>query len=467
MRFVLLTITNSSPPVDDLGYLLHKNPANLRSVDLALGTAHVFSPELNQERCSISLLLEVDPVGLVRRGRGVAGFALADHVNDRPYVTSSLTSVAIARLFGTAMSGRCDDRPDRVDARLALTAHLPVVPCRDGEPFVRRLFEPLGYEVSARAIPLDPSVDEWGASRYLDLSLSAEVRLRDLLAHLYVLLPVLDDEKHYWVSEDEIEKLLARGGEWLATHPEKAVITRRYLRHRERLTRQALARLLEEDQGDPDAESAACDAEEEAVEERVSLRDQRIGTMLSVLYASGARRVIDLGCGSGVLLQALMKEPAFTQIVGTDVSARALEIAARRLHMDTMAPNQRERIRLMQGSLTYRDRRLAGFDAAVLMEVVEHMEPERLEALERVVFAEAAPATVLVTTPNIEHNVRFENLPAGQLRHRDHRFEWTREEFRAWADGVAARRNYSVRYLPVGDDDAEVGPPTQMAVFAR
>ena len=463
----MLTITNSSPPVDDLGYLLHKNPANLRSVALAFGTAHVFSPELDRERCSISLLLEVDPVGLVRRGRGVAGFALADHVNDRPYVTTSLTSVAIARLFGTAMSGRCDERPDRVDARLALTAHLPVVPCRDGAPFVRRLFEPLGYEVSTREIPLDPTVDDWGASRYLDLSISAEVRLRDLLAHLYVLLPVLDDEKHYWVSEDEIEKLLARGGEWLATHPEKAVITRRYLRHRERLTRQALARLLEEDQGDPDAECAACDAEEEAVEDRVSLRDQRIGTVLSVLRASGARRVLDLGCGSGALLQALMKEPAFTEIVGTDVSARALEIAERRLHVDTMAPNQRERIRLMQGSLTYRDRRLAGFDAAVLMEVVEHMNPERLEALERAAFADAAPATVVVTTPNIEHNVRFENLPAGQLRHRDHRFEWTRQEFRAWADGVAARRSYSVRYLPVGDDDAEVGPPTQMAVFAR
>jgi 3' terminal RNA ribose 2'-O-methyltransferase Hen1 len=464
---MLLTITSSSPPADDLGYLLHKNPANLRTVDLAFGRAHVFWPESSPERASVSLLVEVDPVGLVRRGRGTAGFALAEHVNDRPYVASSLMSVAIARLFGTAMSGRSEDRPDRVDASLSLTASLPVVACREGEPLLRRLFEPLGYQVQATSIPLDPSVPDWGDSRYLGVELSADMRLRDLLSHLYVLLPVLDDDKHYWVAQDEIEKLLARGGDWLAAHPDKELITRRYLRYRDRLTREALTRLLDEDQADPDADEAAHDAEEEAVEERVSLRDQRLGSVLSVLRAAGAHRVLDLGCGPGTLLKALMKEPGVTEVVGVDVSARALDVAARRLHVDTMAPNQRDRLRLLQGSLTYRDRRLNGFDAAVLMEVVEHLEPERLEALERSVFAEAAPTTVIVTTPNIEYNVRFESLLSGHLRHRDHRFEWTRAEFRSWADGVAERNRYRVRYLPVGEDDPEVGPPTQLAVFAR
>ena len=464
---MLLTITSSSPPADDLGYLLHKNPANLRTVDLAFGRAHVFWPESSPDRASVSLLVEVDPVGLVRRGRGTAGFALAEHVNDRPYVASSLMSVAIARLFGTAMSGRSDDRPDRVDAALSLTAHLPVVACRDGEPLLRRLFEPLGYRVEASPIPLDPSVPSWGDSRYLAVSLAAEVRVRDLLSHLYVLLPVLDDDKHYWVARDEIEKLLARGGEWLAAHPDKELITRRYLRYRDRFTREALSRLLDDDQADPDADEAAHDAEEEAVEERVSLRDQRLGSVLSVLRAADAHRVLDLGCGPGTLLRALMKEPGVTEVVGVDVSSRALDVAARRLHVDTMAPNQRDRLRLLQGSLTYRDRRLSGFDAAVLMEVVEHLEPERLEALERSVFAEAAPTTVIVTTPNIEYNVRFESLPSDRLRHRDHRFEWTRAEFRAWADGVAERNRYRVRYLPVGEDDPQVGPPTQLAVFAR
>jgi 3' terminal RNA ribose 2'-O-methyltransferase Hen1 len=464
---MLLTITSSSPPADDLGYLLHKNPANLRTVDLAFGRAHVFWPESSPDRASVALFVEVDPVGLVRRGRGTAGFALAEHVNDRPYVASSLMSVAIARLFGTAMSGRSDDRPDRVDAALNLTAHLPVVACRDGESLLRRLFEPLGYRVEASPIPLDPSVPSWGDSRYLAVSLAAEMRVRDLLSHLYVLLPVLDDDKHYWVARDEIEKLLARGGEWLAAHPDKELITRRYLRYRDRFTREALSRLLDDDQADPDADEAAHDAEEEAVEERVSLRDQRLGSVLSVLRAADAHRVLDLGCGPGTLLRALMKEPGVTEVVGVDVSTRALDVAARRLHVDTMAPNQRDRLRLLQGSLTYRDRRLSGFDAAVLMEVVEHLELERLEALERSVFAEAAPTTVIVTTPNIEYNIRFESLPSDRLRHRDHRFEWTRAEFRSWADGVAERNRYRVRYLPVGEDDPQVGPPTQLAVFAR
>jgi 3' terminal RNA ribose 2'-O-methyltransferase Hen1 len=253
----------------------------------------------------------------------------------------------------------------------------------------------------------------------------------------------------------------------LAAHPEKETITRRYLRHRSGLAREALARLLEEDQADPDAAQEVSDREEEEVEEQVSLRDQRIGTVLAALRSAGAHRILDLGCGDGKLLQALLKEQGVTEVLGMDVSARALATAARRLRMEQMAPKQRERIRLEQGALTYRDRRLEGWDAAVLMEVVEHLDPPRLAALERSVFGEAVPGTVVVTTPNVEYNVRFEGLADGSLRHRDHRFEWTRTEFTAWATAVAGRTGYSVRFLPIGNEDPELGPPTQMAVFSR
>ncbi|MDP9242458.1 MAG: 3' terminal RNA ribose 2'-O-methyltransferase Hen1, partial [Actinomycetota bacterium] len=163
----------------------------------------------------------------------------------------------------------------------------------------------------------------------------------------------------------------------------------------------------------------------------------------------------------------LLEDGDFEEIVGVDVSAAALASAARRLNLDEMAPRQRERVRLLQGALTYRDRRLAGFDAAVLMEVIEHVEPDRLDALESSVFSAAAPATVIVTTPNVEYNVRFERLAPGELRHRDHRFEWTRAQFRAWADAVASRNGYSISYLLVGEEDPQVGSPTQMAVFSR
>jgi 3' terminal RNA ribose 2'-O-methyltransferase Hen1 len=163
----------------------------------------------------------------------------------------------------------------------------------------------------------------------------------------------------------------------------------------------------------------------------------------------------------------LLDEPAFSRVLGVDVSHRALEAAAKRLHLDRMPDRRRERVELLQSSLTYRDERIAGFDAAVLMEVIEHVDPPRLGALEQTVFGSARPATVVLTTPNAEHNVRFPDLPAGSMRHRDHRFEWTRAQFRGWAEAVAARHGYGVRYLPVGTDDPEVGPPTQMAVFAR
>ncbi|HYR08140.1 MAG TPA: methyltransferase, partial [Longimicrobium sp.] len=182
---------------------------------------------------------------------------------------------------------------------------------------------------------------------------------------------------------------------------------------------------------------------------------------------SGARRVVDLGCGEGRLLRMLMDEPAFDEIVGMDVSHRALEIAADRLRLDRLPPRQRNRIRLMHGSLMYRDRRLEGYDAAAVVEVVEHMDPPRLAAFERVLWEHARPQTVVLTTPNAEYNVRWPSLPAGDFRHRDHRFEWTRAQLQAWAGGVAERFGYTVRYAPVGPEDAEVGSPTQMAIFTR
>jgi 3' terminal RNA ribose 2'-O-methyltransferase Hen1 len=464
---VLLTITCLTSPATDLGYLLHKNPANIRSVRLGFGDAHVFYPEASATRCTAALLVEIDPVGLVRRRRGRGDFALAEYVNDRPYVASSFTSVAIARLFGTAMAGRCYERPHLVDAPLALEVHVPVLPARGGGALVRRLFEPLGYRLAMASIQADERFPDWGPSEYVDLRLFGSVRLRELLSHLYVLLPALDDDKHYWVGQDEIDKLLQRGAAWLGSHPERELISRRYLRYQPQLTREALARLLEEDQPDPDETVRTHGRQEETIEAPLRLRDLRTDAVTSALDEAQARRVLDLGCGDGRLVQALLRHGSFDEIVGVDVSVAALHRAARRLGLDEMAPKQRERVRLLQGALTYRDRRLTGYDAAVLMEVIEHVDLGRLDALERAVFGSAQPTTVIVTTPNVEFNVRFEELPAGSLRNRDHRFEWTRAQFEAWAGGVADRRGYAVQIRPVGIVDPDVGPPTQMAVFTR
>lgn len=465
---MLLTITTTHNPATDLGYLLHKHPARLKSFALSFGQAHVFYPEATVDRCSAALLLDVDPVGLVRgHGPSGQGASLEAYVNDRPYVASSFLSVAIAEVFGTALAGRCRERAELVETAIPLEAKLAVLPCRGGEALLRRLFEPLDYQVSVQGFALDERFPDWGVSPYFTVTLEATRRLSELLAHLYVLVPVLDDDKHYWVGDEEVEKLLRHGGDWLAAHPERELIARRYLKHQRRLTQQAMLALRDEDQPDPDEARTSHAHEEEAVEAPLRLGEQRLGAVLAVLRSLGARRVLDLGCGEGRLLEQLLPDSSFEEIVGLDVSYRALETARDRLHLDRLPPRQAERIKVLQGALTYHDRRLAGYDAAAVVEVIEHLDPSRLAAFERVLFEFTRPQTVVLTTPNAEYNVRFQHLPAGHFRHREHCFEWTRAQFQAWATSVSQRFGYSVRFLPVGPEDAEVGAPTQMGVFTH
>jgi 3' terminal RNA ribose 2'-O-methyltransferase Hen1 len=464
---MLLTITTTHRPAQDLGYLLHKHLERFQSFDLSFGKAHVFYPEVSPEQCTACLLLDVDPVGLVRGKNPEQSFLLAQYVNDRPYAATSFLSVAISQVYGSALQGRCQDRPELVATPIPLSARIDVLPVRGGERFLRAVFEPLGYAVEAVRYPLDERFPEWGESPYYAVTVRGTVTLSDLLTHLYVLTPVFDNQKHYFVGEDEMEKLLAKGAGWLARHPEKEEITRRYLKYRPNLFREALARLVQEESPLEADEGRPVESAEEVLETPLSLNDQRLGAVVAALRASGARRVLDLGCGEGKLIQELLKEKQLEQVVGLDVSVRSLEVAQRRLNLDRMPAPQAERVRLIHGSLMYRDRRLEGFDAAAVVEVVEHLDPPRLSAFERVLFEFARPRTVVLTTPNREYNATWEALRAGQFRHPDHRFEWTRQEFQDWASGIAGRFGYAVRFLPVGAEYPTLGPPTQMGIFER
>ena len=463
---MLLNITTSHQPATDLGYLLHKHPDKCQSFPMTFGQAHVFYPESTAEKCTATLLLDVNPVNLVRGKSNSQGEGrLSQYVNDRPYVASSFMSVAIAKVFRTALSGRCKDLPELVGQAIPLTVNLPVLPCRGGISFLQELFEPLGYEVAGETIPLDPTFPQWQDSVYINATLSNTVRLQDLLSHLYVLIPVLDDDKHYWVGDEEIEKLLRHGKGWLDTHPIKEQITKRYLKRRWSLARKALAQLSEEDSQDIDEKDLVQDREEAAIEKPISLNQQRLELVAEVIKQHQAKRVIDLGCGEGKLIKYLLKNKSIEQILGVDVSYRTLEIAKKRLKLDDLPFHQKDKIQLIQGSLIYRDQRFNNYDAATVIEVIEHLDLNRLAALERVIFEFARPKLVIVTTPNIEYNVRFESLPNHKLRHRDHRFEWTRKEFQDWANNVAKKFNYQVTFQGIGDVDAEVGTPTQMAIF--
>jgi 3' terminal RNA ribose 2'-O-methyltransferase Hen1 len=461
---MLLTITTTHQPATDLGFLLHKHPDRCQSFDLSCGKLHVFYPEVGPEHCSACLLLDVDPIGMVRDRN--ARFLLAQYVNDRPYAASSFMSVALAQVFRSALQGQCKDRPELAATPIPLSARIDVLPVRGGERFLRNVFEPLGYVVEAMSCPLDERFPEWGESPYFAVTIAKTTRLADLLTHLYVLIPVFDNAKHYWIGEDEMEKLLAKGEGWLAGHPEKEEITRRYLKFQPSLFRAALDRLVQEEEPPAaDDEEQPADKAETLLETPLSLNEQRLGSVLAALRASGAKRILDLGCGEGKLIRELLKDRQFEEIVGLDVSIRSLEVAQRRLKLERLPTKQAERVRLIHGSLMYRDKRLEGFDAASVVEVVEHLDPPRLSAFERVLFEFARPRTIVLTTPNREYNVKWEALGAGRFRHPDHRFEWTRPEFQAWAKDIAGRFGYAVRFLAVGPEDEQLGPPTQIAVF--
>ncbi len=480
---MLLTITTTHQPATDLGFLLRKNPARAHSRSLAQDTAHVFFPEATDARCTAALYVDIDPVGLVRGRKGPAGEGglLDQYVNDRPYATSSLLSVAMNEMFRDALNGNSPDRPALVTTPMPLEFHLPVLRSRGGEGLLRALFEPLGYAVEAQALPLDARFPAWGDSSYFALTLHITATLQAALSHLYVLIPVLDNTKHYWVGADEVQKLLKRGESWLPAHPARELIVRRYLCAKRSLVDEAIARLAdytdgmgEEDSTDADTTTlpgataaTSAGAAEQALEAPLSLNTQRMDTVSAAVQALGAASVIDLGCGEGKLLRRLLDLRELTRIVGVDVAHRTLEIAAERLHLERLPQRLAEKITLLHGSLTYRDARFEGFDVATVVEVIEHLDPPRLAAFERVLFEYAAPRAIVLTTPNREYNTLFAGMEAGHLRHTDHRFEWTRAEFAAWAGGVAARFGYAMEISGIGNTDATHGTPTQMAVFTR
>jgi 3' terminal RNA ribose 2'-O-methyltransferase Hen1 len=460
----MLLISTTHQPATDLGYLLHKNPSRMHSAEVPFGNAQLVFPEASHDRCSAALVVEIDSVKLVRGSQRL----WSQYVNDRPYVASSFLAVAIRSFFATAMTGRCKERPELAQLAIPLEFRLPAIKVRGGMSLLEQLFVPLGYELEASNLPQDPNFPEWGRSDYFDLRLKGTLRLVDALNHLFVLIPVLDDEKHYYVGEDEVAKLLRKGGEWLASHPSREEITRRYLKHKRHLTRDALARLAEFDgQPDPDAEAEATEAARDADPVKQSLHSQRLDEVAELILASGASRVLDLGCGEGRLLERLIRHSSIRELVGMDVSLRSLEKVKSRLRFDRLAPTLQNKLNLVHGSLTYRDRELTGFHAAALVEVIEHMDEGRLEAMERTVFRDLRPEMVVVTTPNQEYNVLFEGMAEGAMRHGDHRFEWTRAEFAAWAERVASAHGYVAEIRPIGEEHPEHGAPSQMAVFRR
>ncbi len=471
---MLLTITYKGHNTQDLGYLLYKNPYRAQSFEMPFGKAYVFYPEVSDEKTTAALLLDINPIDLARGKLGSSEGGLFDYVNDRPYVSSSFMSTTLIKVLGTAMKGTCTKKQELADTPINLTACVHMLPCRGSADLPYEIFEPLGYMVETKTSVLDEKFSEWGNSPYIDLTISGTVTLSNLLNHLYVLIPVFDKQKHYYINEDEIEKLMLHGEGWLASHPLRNLIVSRYFARKKRYAAMAIDRLIENEPVDADdfGESAGENDSDPALpadikEKRNTLNTMRLEAVKTAVLESGSSSVIDLGCGECRLTAMLLAEKQIKRIGAADVSVRALEKAKQHLHFDDMSPDKKNKLTLMQASLTYKDPRFSGYDTACVVEVIEHLDPQRIAAFERVLFEYAAPNTVIITTPNKEYNLHYENLYEGDLRHGDHRFEWSREDFKKWTGHVCDAFGYSVEISGIGDADEEFGTPTQMGVFKK
>lgn len=461
---MLMTITIKGTKTQELGYLLHKNPYRAQCFDLSFGKAYVFYTEVTDSRTTAALLLDFNPIDLARGKLGSKDGGLFDYVNDRPYVSSSFMSTAINRVFSTAMKGKCAKRQELADSALDLEAVVYNLPVRGDKELVKEVFEPLGYDIAIRESILDEKFAQWGDSFYIDLTLSGKLKLCDLLNHIYVLIPVFDKQKHYYMSEEEIDKLLYHGQGWLQDHPKKNTIIRRYFDMKRSYANKVIARLLE---AESDTEKEEAEAQIDAAEQskRIPLNTQRLEAVKKAVLQSGAASVLDIGCGEGRLTSLLLRETQIRKITAADVSVSILERAKQKLNLDRMQPYLRDKLTLIQASLLYKDKRFEGFDAACVVEVIEHIDEPRIPLFERVLFGSAKPKTVIVTTPNKEYNDNYPTLENGTLRHKDHRFEWTRSHFRTWCEHICDEFGYSIRYMDIGDVDKMCGTPTQGAIF--
>lgn len=480
---MFISIEAAGERANELSYLLHKHPDKLQSFVLSTGTAHVFYPRYEEQVCKVVLVQELDTEALAKgakkRRASSAVEDIRNYVNDRPYAANSITAQALTRVFSSAVNANATTRPELQEREWQLTIEIAALSPTTGPEVIHKLFAPLGWRIELDNIALNDANPQWGGSEYYNVTLKGSATLSQALRQVAALIPVIDDSKHYWVGEDEPAKLLRLGAGWLEEHPERKLVLRNSLAHQRELiqsyeelarTSAATTGLAERAAGGSQLATSANGSIRGAQELPVapisaSLWQERHEAVLGALEALGAHTVADVGCGEGKFLQRLVAQPRYSRILGSDVSAKSLERAALKINLTELSDDQRQRISLIHSSLNYRDDRLKGFEAIVLMEVIEHLETEWLEKLVQNTFGAAAPRAVIVTTPNQEYNSLYPSLSAGTMRHPDHRFEWTRAEFRSWAESVGENYGYVVDFQGIGPEDEEAGTATQMAIF--
>jgi 3' terminal RNA ribose 2'-O-methyltransferase Hen1 len=464
---VFLSIATTRQGAKDLGFLLYKHPDRVFRSDASRNakmSAVGFYPEATDERCEFCLVVEVDPVERVRGASWGAG--IAQYVEPLPFLASSYMAQALSLCLRSAMNGVVTSKDPAEEERLKVAAaekwplEITVSPLRTSPALISRMFEPLGWDVALHSIALDiPGMMSGDRGTDLHtLTLRGEVTLQDALTHLYVLLPALDPARHYFYGESEVQKLLDKSQNWLEQHPARELIVGRYLSKSRELRETALQQFETADDDETVAEGDVPD-------EPVSAHDERHQRIVEIVRGAGDVSVVDLGCGEGKLLERLSKLPGKLEITGVEPAMRDLDKAHRALSRNP-GKQMDPRIKLKHGSILYADDQLKGFDIAILSEVIEHIDPERLDHAERCVFGFMQPRKVVVTTPNASFNEMF-GLEEGRFRHRDHRFEWTETEVTAWCGRIGRDYGYSYELGGAGGYEPAFGHLSHFIVFEK
>lgn len=466
---MILIISAVGKDCQKLSYLLQKSPFVVGEFDVGASfKTYVFFPEYSEERTTCAVMFDMNSIELVKSLKAHdrhATYSLFDYINDRPYVSSSFTCSIISDVFRSALNGKCREYPDLPNQEFDLSARF-YVSMKTKDDLIKELFEPLGYELSysTERPPVDSMYEQFGESPYYDVTISRRETVKDLLSHLYILIPILDKMRHYGPSSDEVKKIMKIGDSWLKDHPSKKKIVGRYFGKKKELATSVLDRLEDQIKDEQRIDENSDDEKET----RTPLAGQRRKAIIRTLREHNVKTVLDLGCSTGKLSFELIDTPGIVKVTGADISARAIEKAVleKRIHKK-MTEDQKSRLDFVIASAIYRDLRFSAFDAIVLQEVIEHFDSWKLRVAEDVVFKYSGPRVVVVTTPNIEYNVLFENLENGKLRHRDHKFEFTRGQFKEWANRICKQFGYTVSFEDIGEFVENIGTQTQMAVFVR
>ncbi|MGE6488602.1 3' terminal RNA ribose 2'-O-methyltransferase Hen1 [Paenisporosarcina sp. NPDC076898] len=443
-----LSIQASGDNVQAISYLLSKNPNNLYERNHKGHLVRLFYSKFTETELEVTIFVTPDPIELVKNNSN--SYDITHYINDREFAVSSIFCSFIRSALGTALNGQPkEEHLMWVNHPFSFNFEFgPVVSSLSDEKLMN-LFEPIGYEVTINRPEIEYSfpIKTKSSARYL--SIKGMKTLQEGLRHLFVLIPVIDNYKHYFIDEKEIEKLERYGEGWLDQHPLRDLIYRQALRFKE------IYSLVENSSKD-----------EKKVEpvKKVRLNELRYEKIVNTVSQMKPRSVIDFGSGEGKLSVQLGFVEGITEILAVEPSEAASLKALERFNK---VKNKEKFVipELLWGSLFYYDERLKDKDVIILCEVIEHIDETRLPKAMDTLLDDYQPPALIITTPNREYNELYDMEE--HLRHNDHRFEWTRAEFRQWCTERNHSNDYELQFDGIGEEHASHGFPTQMCIFKR